>query len=422
MASPRLAGLLKAFLTYSAIILITALLVDLLLIATGLFPPPRNPGHAGLGWMPARPTGEMATGKCVDLATGEDVLYQRNEDGIRTSVSRKDTVSVDGEIRIAVTGDSHTDLCSTNEELHSGVLEAGLRKQGVDVRVLSFGVGRYSPLQDYLAFRDVLRKYHPRVLVLNLYMGNDFYDMLRIDDRPHFVKVDTGYRIAPPAWYAMDDPDKRRRSRVLAFIRAIGDKTGIRTAFQRLSYLRAIGGRDDQSLANDIAYMRNLLAARDKTLGYPDALTAQMLNQQLYFHHFPSAMDESVHRVRAVMAMARAENPDVLLLLSPIPSYQLVGESPVDAPLIRAYDRLPITLEHAIDVERALYDSTRAIASEEGWLFVDNLAALRAYTGSERLYNGFDYHLERVASTVIGVAQRDVLLPALRVVDGGSHD
>src|SRR5438552_14514900 len=34
--------------------------------------------------------------------------------------------------------------------------------------------------------------------------------------------------------------------------------------------------------------------------------------------------------------------------------------------------------------ERGLYESLRAAASEQGWLFVDNLAALQAYHGSER--------------------------------------
>jgi hypothetical protein len=414
MAASPTTRVLVSVLTYVTIVVVTLALVDVACNVVGIFPPARNPGDAQLGWLATRPTGEMAVGKCRDLGTGETVLYQRNEDGVRTSVSRKDTAATGDEIRIAVTGDSHTDLCSANEELHSGVLQTELRSLGVPATTLNYGVGRYSPLQDYLAFRKVLRPYNPRVLVLNLYTGNDFYDMLRVDDRPHFIRSDSGYHVAPPVWYTLDDPAVQRRSRVLAFGRALGDRTGVRTLFQRFSFLRAIGGRKNSSLANDISYMKHLIDAREPTLGYPDALTAQMLNQQLFFHHFPAARDESLRRVRAVLALAREENPGLLLVLSPIPSYMLVGASSVDSALIRTTSRLPVTLADGIREEQALYDSLGPLAEKEGWLFVDNLSALRAYKGSARLYNDFDYHLERVASSIIGRSQRDVLLPALR--------
>lgn len=400
--------------TYGAIILVTLIAVDLTLIALDLFPPPHNPGDPQLGWRPARATGRMAIGKCIDLDTGLPVIYQRNEDGIRTTVSRADSNRSGDSIRIAITGDSHTDLCSTNETLHSGVLASALRSRGVPAVALSYGVGRYSPLQDYLAFRAVLRPYQPQVFILNLYTGNDFYDMLRIDDRPHLVALDSGFRVAPPVWYALDDPSRRRRSRVLQIARAIGDKTGIRTAIQRFGFLREIAGREGQGgLRNDIAYMRHLVAARDPALGYPDALTAQMLNQQLYFHHFPAGRAESLRRIRHVLRVARNENPGVLLVLSPIPSYLLVGETPVDSALVRVTNRIPVTLADAISNEQALYDALLPLARDEGWLFVDNLRALRANTGDERLFNSFDYHLRPVASEIVGQAQAAILGPVL---------
>lgn len=413
MAASRLRRVAVAVATYGAIILVTLVVVDLACIGLGIFPPRVEAGDPDLGWRPARATGRMEVGKCLEFSTNETVLYQRNEEGVRTSLSIADTATMAGGLRIAVVGDSHTDLCAPNEQVHSGVLESGLRAAGVEAVSLNYGTGRYSPLQEYLAFRLVLRKYRPRVLVMNLYTGNDFYDILRTDDRPHFARVDSAYVIAPPVWYTLDDPLTKRRSRVLALARAIGDRTGIRAIIQRLSYLRVIGSQYGGDLRGELAYLRSLTAAREASLGYPDALTAQMLNQQLFLHHFPTARAESLRRLKAVLALARDENPGMTLVLSPIPSYQLVGEKPVDSALVLTTSRLPLSIADGAQQEQELYDALRPMAEDARWLFVDNLTALREYRGPKRLFNNFDYHLLPSASTIVGSAEREALLRGL---------
>ena len=65
-------------------------------------------------------------------------------------------------------------------------------------------------------------------------------------------------------------------------------------------------------------------------------------------------------------------------------------------------------------VRATRHDALRQVGDEEGWLFVDNLTALRAYPGRDRLYNDFDYHLLPTASTIIGKMQAAVLLRYLR--------
>ena len=67
--------------------------------------------------------------------------------------------------------------------------------------------------------------------------------------------------------------------------------------------------------------------AREPSLGYPDAFSAQMLNQQLFFQHFPSAREESIRRMRELMILIRRENPGITLVMSPIPSYELAGRA-----------------------------------------------------------------------------------------------
>ena len=92
----------------------------------------------------------------------------------------------------------------------------------------------------------------------------------------------------------------------------------------------------------------------------------------------------------------------------------------MDEALLRTLRRLPVSYEEGVHQERGLYESLRAAASEQGWLFVDNLAALQAYHGSERLYNGFDYHLLPVASALIGRAQAAALRDHLPRARGGA--
>src|SRR5207247_758775 len=179
---------------------------------------------------------------------------------------------------IAVTGDSQTDLCAPNAETHPGVLETELVAQGLPAVVLAYGVGRYSPLQDYLAFRKVLRPYNPDAWVLNFYTGNDFLDILRVDDRPHFVPADLGYLIGEPVWFLYDDPRVQRWSRVLFAFRLVADKTGLRGAYLRVRELQQVAAEQGLGLRAVIAYLNHLRKAREPSVGYAEALAATMRN------------------------------------------------------------------------------------------------------------------------------------------------
>ena len=155
-----------------------------------------------------------------------------------------------------------------------------------------------------------------------------------------------------------------------------------------------------------------MLTATKAEAGYPAAFAAQMLNQQLFFHRFPGARDESMARVRALLHLIRREHPDLLLVMSPIPSYQVVAEFPIDQALLDLLARLPIAYDQGVAEEESLYRELGHEAQQAGWIYVDNLSALRAWAGEERLYNDFDYHILPVASEIIGRAQARALLPA----------
>jgi hypothetical protein len=396
---------LRKAIASAGLVAATLFAVDVVCITFDLFPPRTGPGDIEMGWRPDTSYGQMQVDRCFDHSTGKVVKYDRNEDGIRTGLSKTHILADTEAARIAVTGDSHTDLCVPNAALHSGVLESELRSSGVPAVTLPYGAGRFSPLQDYLAFRKVLRPYGPTVLIINFYTGNDFYDLLRVDDRPHFVTDGSGYRIAPPTWYSLDDPSARHRSRVFYAARSLTEPLGLRLLYVRFSELSRVAVQQNAGVTQVIGYMTDIYKAREPRVGYPNALTAQMLNQQLFFHYFRASKQESIRRTKALMALVRAENPDIMLVMSPIPSYQLVRQQPVDQVFLDTVRRLPIRYEDGVQEETELYDRLRDLAQEMGWLFVDNLAALKAHRGPERLYNAFDYHLVPEASALIGRAQ-----------------
>jgi len=413
MATSKAVRFLKPVLVYAAIIVVTLSVIDGICIGLGLFPPVMNYGDADLGWRSARPTGRMSIGKCEEFSTGQTIIFSRNEDGVRTSLSRTAILADTDRLRIGVSGDSQTDLCAPNDKIPGGVLESALNAHGRPSTVLTYGAGKYSPLQDYLAFRKVLVPYRPDVFILQAYTGNDLYDILREDDRPHFEAAGSGYRIAAPVWYSLDNPKVHPKSRVLYVLRTLGDRIGIRQTLLRVVELRRLGKQYGSGMLGVVSYMRDLWKAREPSVGYSDAFSAQMLNQQLFFEHFPAAQEESIRRMRELMILIRRENPGITLVMSPIPSYELAAGQQVDSALRRTLSRLPITYDEGRKQEGGLYDRLRQLANEQQWIFVDNLAALRGYQGSGRLYNSFDYHLLPPASALVGQAQADALLRAI---------
>jgi len=412
----RTAGILGKVRTAAILVgIITATLIvaDLLCNLFGVFPPNYEYGDLDVGWLAAKQTANVRDDRCVE-PSGKVVQYVRNEDGIRTNLSVPHLLADHGSFKIAVTGDSQTDLCAPNSQVHSGILESELNANGLRAIVLPYGVGRYSPLQDYLVFKKLLKKYAPDALLLNFYTGNDFYDLLRVDDRPHFVESNGRYQIAEPVWYRYEDPRVQRRSRVLFVFRALADATGVRNLVVHLQLLYQTAAEQGAGFRAVAGYLGDLRKSVEPTVGYREAFTAQFLNQQLFFHWFPGARQQSMRRVRALMELARTENPNTVLILSALPSYELVQQRPLDSALLRTLDRLPITYQGGVREEQELYDALRQLADEEGWLFVDNLTPLRGYQGGDRLYNNIDYHLLPIASTIIGKNQAAVLLRYLR--------
>jgi len=413
MSEGRLGSAVRAALPYMGVTIVTLVVLDLVLIATGLFPPVGRYGHADVGWVASPPSDSVLSYQCYDQPTRSSVTIQRNERGYRTDLSEVELARPNDWFELAVTGDSHTDQCMTNEEMHFGVMAGELTAAGVENAVFSFGAGRYSPLQEYLAVVQGVRDFESDALVINLYTGNDFYDILRVDDRPHLVESVDGYEIAPPVWYTFDDPTKVKRSRIAHAVGQVSDQVGVGTTWTRLRYLRAAARDQGGGVGSVVGYLSDIRRATQSDAGYAAAFAAQILNQQLFFWHFPGTRQESVDRIAYLLSMIREEHPGILLVMSPIPSYQLAGEQPVDQMFLDVLESLPFTYEEGAQLEGELYAELRGVAESNGWLFVDNLETLRGYDRSERLYNDFDYHVTRTAMELIGRTQAESILEYL---------
>jgi hypothetical protein len=82
-----------------------------------------------------------------------------------------------GVFRIAVFGDSMTEGVQVNlDQTYTQVLERGLRKRGLNIEVLNFGVNGFSPLQGYLFYERAGKRFQPDLVLHAVFTDNDIAD------------------------------------------------------------------------------------------------------------------------------------------------------------------------------------------------------------------------------------------------------
>src|SRR5213594_1907237 len=114
----RTRRLLKEVATYVGITVATLVAADVLCNLFGLFPPTYEYGDPDVGWISYGATGKLHEVRCTEYSTGGTFPYLLNEDGIRTGLHARQILTDSESWRIAVTGDSQTDLCAPNALTH----------------------------------------------------------------------------------------------------------------------------------------------------------------------------------------------------------------------------------------------------------------------------------------------------------------
>jgi hypothetical protein len=176
--------------------------------------------------------------------------------------------------------------------------------------------------------------------------------------------------------------------------------------------LGAAAERSSLSPVVTARYLTNLARSREPRLKYPAAFAAQILNQALYFQHYEDAKAESVAYIEHLLAQARRENPDTLLVLSSIPSAALMKAMPRDVQQLwqDTLVRTGLSEEWVADVEDKLVDQLETASIKSGWQFVDLRDCLRGRSLGGELYSSTDLHISATASRLIGECQAQALL------------
>ena len=173
----------------------------------------------------------------------------------------------------------------------------------------------------------------------------------------------------------------------------------------------AAADRPGRTWRETVSNITSLNKSQEPRLGYPPAFTAQILNQALFFRHFPEAKEESIAFMRHLLQLVRAENPDVLPVMSPIPSAALTGAIPRDLRQLwrDTLERTGLTEASVADLENGLVDQLKSSSVQAGWLFIDLRDCLRRHTSGGELYNSDDLHISDIASRMIGRCQAEAL-------------
>lgn len=123
-----------------------------------------------------------------------EVPFPESEGGIWRLVTNsaglredQDILELQPDVRILVTGDSHTEGVCANSDSFPNVLEAMLARERTTatVEVLNAGMGSYNTY-NYLGVLERFRDLNPDVFVVAVYGGNDFYknlDLVRFFER-----------------------------------------------------------------------------------------------------------------------------------------------------------------------------------------------------------------------------------------------
>ena len=283
------------------------------------------------------------------------------------------------------------------------------------------GRGKYSPLQEYLLFKYYIKDYYkPTVLVMNLYTGNDFYDLIRVDDRPYFqIESDGNIKIKPPVWILFKNPERGnwlQESRTLGLLHTLMSKLGQPRLITRIQLLSKASYEEGGGFARTLRYLNDIRNSVEPRLDYSGAYSAQILNQAIFLEkYFPASLPKSKKFLKHLLHIIRMENPGLILVMSPIPSAVLADRVPFRELFSQTLERISMDYEDVFKFEEDLYNATREASLEEGWIFIDNLEIMKKIDSKE-LYNTFDLHINKEASQAIGEEQAKIIYNILKTM------
>lgn len=286
-----------------------------------------------------------------------------------------------GRRRVVVLGDSHTDGFCFNDESFTNRWE---ERTGADVMNAGFELS--SPYQQWWAYSQVYKQFHPDHVVMTFYAGNDLLELLRTDDRVHLRLEDEHYVHAEAVGNSEASPPARSlvgRCRVWA-----REHLALYEGLRRVTILRRLVRR-----ASVDEYRDRLVAAQEL---HPGPVW-QGLNQAYYFQHHPQDWDEAVARERWVLTALRddCQRTQVRFTLLILPTLRQIHPETDQASLDQIRTTLQLT-DESLECDERACDAVASLAEELRIEVVDLRQPLREHREKEpntSLFYQFDHHL-----------------------------
>jgi lysophospholipase L1-like esterase len=318
---------------------------------------------------------------------------------------RKDTAPLPaaGVTRVVVLGDSFTAGASNADENIPGVLEKLLNQahSSQPVEVLNAGVGRYSPYQCYVRLTHEILPLRPKHVIVAEYVGNDFLDLIRQDDRPYLTeRPDGGFDEHPPRFVSMRDPQETPgfmgRSRLFAVFQGLAGAP-LRYQFSRVRIMYENLTAFGYGTPEILKYLREVRGLDSQEHG----MMLQILNQQVWFDRFPKTLDLAFRVNRHVIELFRdlCRREGIRLTYTVIPSKDMIEPETMTRAFQRIEEKEPRwTAKRIAAFSNQLTDETARASRELGVEFVDLRDGIRKRKTGEAMYYPFDMHMNSVGN------------------------
>lgn len=311
-----------------------------------------------------------------------------------------------GVYRIVVLGDSQMVTVALDHAFPSVLARAmsGEDLHGMRVEIHNAGAPGHSHYQYYLALEQRLQRYAPDLVIVAPYIGNDYLDLLRNDDRPQLA-FETGHYVhRAPVFYKFRDPAANKswltEYSTLARFVALTTRRALGYEYDRVKIMWDEGKSAGQGALAAARYLYAI--ARGSFIDQHQF--RQSMNQILYLSRFPGKQRdmERIHAEVLRRMKGLADRHGTSLLYVPIPTrWQVEPDFEPDV-LMRVLEVCGLDRE-ALKVEDRLYDSLLSQLDAQDVAHVEVAEALRGGARRATLYDG-THHLGAEAHAIIADA------------------
>jgi hypothetical protein len=363
-----------------------------------------------LGMTPTRST----SGKADFPEYHGTLILQTNNLGF---YQKKDTrVTADpGVERIAALGDSFTAGATNADENFPSVIEQLMNRAQPQfpVEMLNAGVGRYGPYQCFVRLKHDVLPLGPKQIIVAEYVGNDFLDLIRQDDRPYLtLEPDGRFEAHPPRFVSYEDPSRPKgwlgHSRVFAVIKGLTGPT-IQYQISRTLIIRENLAGYGYGTRDTLAYLADI-ARLDRVA---HGMMLQILNQQAWFDHFPKTLPLSLSVNRYTIQLFRdlCRERGIGLTYTVIPSKEMIEPEEMADIFSRLQKVDPKwTAEKVAAFDNQLTDDTMRACGELSVKYVDLRQALLDQRGKGPQFYPFDMHMNPAGNQTVAKVLADALL------------